>query len=158
MSEFELDNAKETNVETRVRVPAGWNALTSRIPQAAMAVHSEIGPGLLEELYEDALCFDSAERTIAHQRQWTLPIPYKSIVLRRQRCDILVEGLVALGLRSFDKVGERHLAAMVGCMRVLDAPLGLLLNFNQMRRKEGIFRRINPRSSRFSNTSPPAST
>lgn len=158
MSEFELDNAKETNVETRVRVPAERNALTSRILQAAMVVHSELGPGLLEELYEDALCFELAERTIAHQRQWTFPIPYKSIVLRKQRCDILVEGLVVLELESVDKVDERHLAAMVGYMRALDAPLGLLLNFNQMRLKEGIFRRINPRSSRFSNTVPPAST
>lgn len=139
----------EANLAARVRVKPEWNLLTSRILQAAMDVHSELGPGLLESLYEEALCFELTERGIAFQRQLEFPIPYKTIVLRQQRCDVLVDSIVILELKSVDKVDDRHLAAMVGYMRALDAPLGLLLNFHQMRLKDGIYRRLNPRSSKF---------
>lgn len=130
-------------------VPQEWNALTSRIIEAAMEVHTILGPGLLEGVYEDAVCCEFGLRGIRFERQMTFPIIYKGQVLREQRCDLLVERLVVLELKSTEGVDEKHLSTMLGYMRALDAPLGLLLNFNTGHLRDGLHRRINSRSSKF---------
>ena len=130
-------------------VPAEWNALTSRIIEGAMEVHTILGPGLLEGVYEDAVCCEFDLRGIRFERQLSFPVVYKGRVLREQRCDLLVEGLVILELKSTEGVDERYLSTMLGYMRALDIPVGLLLNFNTNHLRDGIHRRINSRSSKF---------
>ena len=118
-----------------------------------MEVHTVLGPGLLEAIYEDALCHELGDRGIRFERQLTFPITYKSRMLREQRCDLVVEQLVVVELKSTNGVDERFLSTMLGYMRGLDVPLGLLLNFNTNHLREGIHRRINSRSSKFSASS-----
>ena len=130
-------------------VPAEWNGMTSRIIEAGMEVHTELGPGLLEGVYEDALCHEFTLRGIGYQQQLSFPITYKGKVLRQQRCDLLVEGLVVVELKSTYGVDEKHLNTMLGYMRGLDVPLGLLLNFHNSHLRDGIHRRVNSRSSQF---------
>ena len=130
-------------------VPAEWNALTSRIIEGAMEVHTILGPGLLEGVYEDAVCCEFDLRGIRYERQLTFPITYKGRVLREQRCDLLVERLVVVELKSTEGVDEKHLSTMLGYMRALDVPIGLLLNFNTSHLRDGLHRRINSRSSKF---------
>jgi GxxExxY protein len=130
-------------------VPQEWNVLTSRVIDAAMEVHTILGPGLLEGVYEDALCYEFGLRNISFERQLTFPIRYKGQPLRDQRCDLLVDGLVVVELKSTDGVDEVYLNTMLGYMRALDVPLGLLLNFNEAHLRDGLHRRVNSRSSRM---------
>jgi len=130
-------------------VPPEWNALTGRIIEAAMEVHTILGPGLLEGVYEDALCYECQERGIRFRRQVTFPIKYKTRMLREQRCDLLVEDLVIVELKSAEGVNECWLSTMLGYMRALDVPLGLLINFNTVHLKDGLHRRVNSRSSKL---------
>ncbi len=123
--------------------------LTSRIIEAAIEVHTILGPGLLEGVYEDALCYEFAERGIRFQQQLSFPIMYKNRVLREQRCDLLVEQLVVVELKSTNGIDEKFLSTMLGYMRGLDAPLGLLLSFHNSHLRDGIHRRVNSRSSKF---------
>ena len=123
-----------------------------------MEVHTILGPGLLEGVYEDALCYELGLREIPFQRQLSFPIRYKGQTLREQRCDLLVAQLVVVELKSTDGVNECYLSTMLGYMRALDVPLGLLLNFNESHLRDGLHRRINSRSSRMPQTPVPASS
>lgn len=139
-------------------VPEAWNALTGRIIGCAMEVHSVLGPGLLESIYEDALCHELEAASIDFQRQLAFAIPYKTRSFQGQRCDLLVGGLVVIEPKSVENVHDRHLATLSGYMRFLDAPLGLLIDFNELHLRDGIYRRINARSTKFPNSPPPPRT
>lgn len=128
-------------------VPDEWNALTRRIIGCAMEVHSHLGPGLLERLYEDALAFELKAAGIRVDRQVEVRIPYKGIVLAGQRLDLVVEGLVVLEIKAVAEVADVHLAQLVSYLRGADLPIGLLLNFHASRLKEGLFRRLNDRAA-----------
>ncbi len=145
-----MSDSTEPNSTGLATVPSEWNMLTSRIIEAAMDVHTILGPGLLEGVYEDALCYEFVERGIGFQQQLRFPIMYKNRVLREQRCDLLVEQLVVVvELKSTNGIEEKFLSTMLGYMRGLDAPLGLLLNFHNSHLRDGIHRRVNSRSSKF---------
>jgi GxxExxY protein len=138
-------------------VPPEWNALTSRIIDAAMEVHTILGPGLLEGMYEDALCYEFELRGMEFRRQHSFKMTYKGHPLRDQRCDLLVKDLVIVELKSTEGVEECYLSTMLGYMRALDVPLGLLLNFNESHLRDGLHRRINSRSSKMPVSPPPSS-
>ncbi len=107
-----------------------------------MEVHSALGPGLLERLYEQALCHELALRRIEHRRQSPVRIEYKGVELGDQVVDLVVGNLVVVELKSVERVHDAHLAQMLSYMRSLNAPLGLLINFNVARLKDGIYRRV----------------
>ena len=73
-------------------IPARWNAVTERVIGLAMEVHSILGPGLAEKLYENALVYELARASIAHQRQVVARVSYKDILLSEQRFDLVVAG------------------------------------------------------------------
>ncbi|TVQ32616.1 MAG: GxxExxY protein [Phycisphaeraceae bacterium] len=127
-------------------LPSAWEALTGNVIGAAMDVHTALGPGLLERLYEDAMAHELGLRGISFQRQLDVVIPYKSIQLRGQRIDLIVENLVVVELKAVDAVADTHLAQLVSFMRASNTPLGLLINFNVASLKNGIYRRINERA------------
>lgn len=107
-----------------------------------MDVHSELGPGLLERLYEQALCHELGLRRIEHRRQAPVRVAYKGIELGDQVVDLVVGDLVVVELKSVERVHDAHLAQMLSYMRSLGVPLGLLINFNVARLKDGIYRRV----------------
>lgn len=128
-------------------VPSEWNDLTHRVIGCAMEVHSTLGPGMIEQVYEHAMMHELSLARLPFRSQPSFRVPYKGTFLPEQRLDLMISDLLVLELKAIEKVPEFHLAKMVGYMRIADAPLGLLINFNVLSLKDGIFRRLNPRST-----------
>lgn len=122
--------------------PAEWNRVTSTIIAAAMEVHSILGPGLLEKLYEEAMVYELTQRGLVVRRQMPIDMRYKGIHLPGQFVDIAVNELVIVELKSLESVPPAHLARLVSYLRSTGFPLGLLINFNVTHLREGIYRRV----------------
>lgn len=149
-----MDQGPKRKVIGYPPVPQRWNAVTRQIIGCAMEVHRLLGPGLLERIYEEALCYELSIARVAFERQMPFRLRYKEIELPEQRLDLLVEGLIVVELKSVERVPEIYLSQMVSYMRSVDAPLGLLLNFNCMLLKDGIYRRVNPAATAFRSSTP----
>lgn len=132
-------------------VPEAWNLLAQSVIGAAIEVHSALGPGLLERIYEDALVVELGIRGIDVQRQVGIRVQYKGVELSEQRLDLIVGAVLVVELKAVEAVPDSMLAQMVSYMRSADKPLGLLINFHGMRLKDAIYRRINPDSTLFAN-------
>lgn len=130
-------------------VPLEWNALTEQILAAAFEVHTQLGPGLREKLYERAMVHELQTRGMTVVQQAPYAVHFKGIDLGCQIIDTVVNDLVVLELKAVEKVTEEHLAQLVGYLRFSGLPLGLVLNFNKAHLRDGIHRRINwpPRST-----------
>ena len=120
------------------------NILTSEIIGAAIEVHKELGPGLLESAYEECLCHELGLRGIKFKRQLSVPVSYKGILLDcGYRLDVLVEDLIVVELKACDGIAHIHRAQLLTYLRLLDKPLGLILNFQVSVLKDGIARIAN---------------
>jgi GxxExxY protein len=116
------------------------SATTGRIIACAIEVHRTLGPGLLESVYEAALCLEMGDAGLRYVCQQPVPIVYKGQVIAQHRLDLLVEDLVVVEVKSaarFDPVFE---AQILTYMRLAEKPLGLLINFNSRLLKDGIKR------------------
>lgn len=133
----------------RVNVPDAWNQITRRVIGCAVLVHGELGTGLLEKLYEEALCYEMASAGLHFERQAARKVRYKDIVLSSQVFDLIVEDLVVVELKVVERLHDVHLAQLLSYMRSADLPLGLIINFNSLRLVDGVHRRINARSHKF---------
>jgi GxxExxY protein len=114
--------------------------LTGRVIACAIEVHRTLGPGLLESVYEAALCLEMGAAGLRYVCQQPVPIVYKGCVLAQHRLDLLVEDVVVVEVKSvsaFDPVFE---AQILTYMRLAAKPLGLLINFNTRLLKNGIKR------------------
>lgn len=117
------------------------NILSGEVIDAAMNVHREIGPGLLESAYETCLCYELNERGVKFSRQVELPVRYKTVELDcGYRMDIVVEELIIIELKSVDMLQPIHSAQMLTYLRLSKLPLGLLINFNVPLLKDGLKR------------------
>jgi GxxExxY protein len=115
--------------------------LTERIIAAAIEVHREIGPGLLESAYEECLCRELTAHGLQFERQRELPIVYKGeVVGGTYRLDLLIEGTVVVELKSVEALAKVHEAQLLTYMRMSGIGTGLLINFNVPVLKEGIKR------------------
>jgi GxxExxY protein len=124
-----------------VAAPIENDLLTERIIGFAIAVHRELGPGLLESAYEECLCYELSENRIAFRRQVPLPVVYKAVRLDcGYRIDVVVEGRVILELKSAERLLPIHDAQVLTYMRLSGLRTGLLLNFNTPVLKDGIRR------------------
>ncbi len=120
------------------------NNLTSDIIGAAIDVHKATGPGLLESVYEECLCYELDLRGIFHERQKPLPVVYKGKELEvGYRLDLVVQRTVVLELKSCEKIEPIHKAQLLTYLRLSGLKLGLLLNFNVAVMKRGIVRLAN---------------
>jgi GxxExxY protein len=118
--------------------------LTEAIIGAAIEVHRELGPGLMESVYEECLCHELSIRGLAFQRQVPLPINYKKVHLDcGYRMDVVVEGGVVLELKSVERILPVHEAQLINYLKLSRIPVGLLMNFNVSALKNGITRRVN---------------
>lgn len=117
--------------------------LTREIIGAAMEVHRELGPGLLESAYEECLCHELSVRGLAFQRQVTLPVNYKNVRLDcGYRLDVVVAEKVVLELKSVEEVTPLHQAQLLTYLRLSGKKVGLLINFNVVLLKDGITRLV----------------
>ena len=117
------------------------NKITEAIIGAAIAVHKELGPGLLESAYEACLAYELAERKLKVERQKGLPVTYHGVQLDcGYRIDLLVEGLVVVELKAVERLEPIHQAQMLSYLRLSGCKVGLLINFNVKVLKNGIRR------------------
>ena len=117
--------------------------LTSQIIGAAIDVHRELGPGLLESAYEACLCFELNLREIPFARQVTLPIVYKSIRVEcGYRADVIVANKIVVEVKAIEKVTDLHKAQLLTYLRIAGIKVGLILNFNTAVLKNGIVRLV----------------
>lgn len=137
-------------------VPAEWNELTRRIIGAAMEVHSRLGPGGLEKMYERALIVELRHCGLTVKQQVAANVTYREQPIGELVIDLVVNDLIVLELKAVEAVADVHLAQLVSYLRHGDYPLGLLINFNVLHLREGVSRRINSRSSRFPSPSAPS--
>src|SRR5688572_21491971 len=118
--------------------------LATRVLDAAFEVHRELGPGLLENSYEMALCYELSRAGIPFERQAEVPVSYKTIKLDcGYRLDVLVAGEIILELKSCEQLIPIHEATLLNYLRLKDLRLGYLINFNVARLKNGIKRVAN---------------
>ena len=120
------------------------NGITGIIVDAAMTVHSELGPGLLESTYEACLVHELNSRNIKSQNQLTLPVIYKQAQIDTgYRIDLLVEGKIIIELKAVEKLLAIHEAQLLTYLKLSNKKIGLLINFNSLRLKHGIKRIAN---------------
>ena len=108
-----------------------------------MEVHTALGPGLLERLYEDALEHELRRSGLAVDRQLPVTIDYKGLAIKGLQLDLVVERLVVVELKVVEKIHDVHKSQLLSYMRAGGFPLGLLINFNTEHLRDGIVRRIN---------------
>lgn len=107
------------------------NEITYEIRGAIYDVYKELGPGLLESVYEEALCFELGQRGLKVERQVQVPIMYKGNVLKTElRLDVLVEDKVIVELKSVEEMKKVFAKQLLTYLRLMDKKIGLLVNFN----------------------------
>ncbi len=114
--------------------------LTEKIIGAAIEVHRELGPGLLESIYEEALCYEFELQGIKYQRQAPADIVYKGKVIKGQKIDLLVEDKVVVEIKSLSKMPEVALAQTLSYLRATNLRRGLIVNFGEKRLIDGVKR------------------
>ncbi len=122
----------------------GEDLLSREIVSAAIEVHRNLGPGLLESVYEECLYREFRERNIARDRQVKLPVRYKGARLDcGYRLDVVVDRLAILELKAVNKLEPICQAQLLTYLRLSGIRLGFLLNFNVLLKKDGIRRVVN---------------
>jgi len=117
--------------------------LTYRIIGLAMQVHRQLGPGLLESVYEKCLCYELTQAAIPFQRQAPLAVHYGDVLLE-SGCvaDIIVDNQVVLELKAVERMLPVHEAQLLTYLRLSECRVGLLINFNTVSLTDGIKRRV----------------
>lgn len=119
------------------------DALSEKIIGAAIQVHRELGPGLLESAYEACLFFELNNQGLAVDRQKALPIVYRDVHLDcGYRIDLLVEGKVIVELKAVEMITPVHKAQLLSYLKLSGCHLGLLINFNVKLLRSGIHRLV----------------
>jgi len=120
------------------------NDVSGQIVDAAMKVHSVLGPGLLEAAYQVCLAHELRQRGLAVRREVRMPVRYDGVVLdAAYRIDLLVEECVVVEVKAVSKILLVHEAQLLSQLKLGDYRLGLLINFNVARLKDGIVRKVN---------------
>jgi GxxExxY protein len=116
---------------------------TEEIIGAAIEVHKVLGPGLLESAYEECLCHELRLRKIPFKRQVPVSVDYKGVKLEcAYRIDVLVAGKIIVELKTVEKLKSVHKAQLLTYMKIMESPVGLLLNFNEKYLKDGLVRTV----------------
>ena len=119
------------------------NEVTAAVIGAAIEVHRELGPGLLESTYEACLLHELIERGFSVERQKRLPVRYRGVRIDcGYRIDLLVEGQVIVELKAVPRVMAVHAAQMLTYLKLSGLHVGLLLNFHTLRMKDGVHRYV----------------
>jgi GxxExxY protein len=127
------------------------NAISEGIIGAAIAVHRELGPGLLESNYEACLAYELAERGHRVDRQVALPVRYCGVRVEcGYRIDLRVDNRVLVELKAVERIGKIHEAQLHTYLRLTDLHLGLLMNFNVLRLTDGLKRIVRDLPEPFS--------
>jgi GxxExxY protein len=116
--------------------------LTDRILACAIEVHRHLGPGLLESIYESALCMEFNAAGLSFKRQIGISLYYKGTLISEHRPDLVVADRVIVEVKSVERFDRIHMAQLLTYLRVTGLRTGLILNFNSAMLKHGIRRVI----------------
>jgi GxxExxY protein len=121
------------------------NGLSKRVLDAAFAVHSELGPGLLESTYQACLLYELRKRGMDVKTEVAVPVIYDhaNLVDVGYRLDMLVEGELVLEIKAVEGIAPMHRAQLLTYLRHSRRRLGLLINFNEPHLRDGICRMVN---------------
>ena len=120
------------------------NQLAMVIVDAAYLIHTKLGPGLFESVYEAVLSHELEKRGLAVERQKSIPIQYNNFIFDEGfRADIVVENSVIIELKSVETIAPVHKKQLLTYLRLTNLKLGLLINFGAALIKRGIFRVVN---------------
>jgi GxxExxY protein len=120
------------------------NEISKIVFECALKVHKNLGPGLLESVYEECLFYELKKSNLIVEKQKALPLIYEEVKLDvGYRIDIIVENKFIIEVKSVESLNEVHLAQVLTYLRLSDCKLGLLINFNVKLLKEGVRRIIN---------------
>ena len=120
------------------------NQITGFIVDAAMKVHTTLGPGLLESVYEKCLKHELSKRGLRVQSQLWPPVMYDGVEMEgAYKMDLLAEGQVIVELKVVEQILEVHKAQLLSYLKLADKRLGLLINFNVVHLRDGIRRLVN---------------
>ncbi len=138
MNHRDTEAQRETQ---RVPIPSAVNETSGVVVDAAFQVHQALGPGLLESVYEQCLQYELADRGLDVKRQVRVPLMYKDLQFDCGfRIDLLVNDQVVVELKAVEVVLPIHLAQLLTYLKITKHRVGLLINFNQTRIKNGIHR------------------
>lgn len=119
-----------------------YNLLSEKIIGCAIEVHKNLGPGLLESIYEKALCYEFKFNGLQFVNQHTIPIFYKKVKLGEHRIDMMIENKIIVEIKAVERIDPVFTAQLLSYLRLTDIKLGLLINFNVPLLKDGISRII----------------
>lgn len=120
------------------------NDITGIIIDTSIQIHREVGPGLLESVYEEILFYELTHRGIKVERQVAIPVVYKDIKLNIGfKADLIVESKVIVEIKSVDELAPVHSKQLLTYLKLANKKVGLLINFNQELLKDGIKRIVN---------------
>lgn len=128
-------------VESGHNVKLELEPLSREVIGAAIAVHRELGPGLLESAYQTCLAFELKSRGLAIEREVALPVTYRGVRLDcGYRIDLVIERQIIVEIKSVESLQRIHEAQMLTYLRLAKLPVGLLINFHVPVLKDGIKR------------------
>lgn len=117
--------------------------IARKIVDAAYCVHKELGPGLLEKVYEVCFCHELTKKNLSYRRQVEVPIVYDGITLDEGlRLDVLIDNLIICELKAVDEMNPVYEAQILSHLKLTGKRLGFLINFNVKYVKDGIKRVI----------------
>jgi GxxExxY protein len=120
------------------------NEIATAVVDAAFKIHTTLGPGLLESVYEAVLAFELQRRGLQVARQVGLPVNYEGVKLELGfRIDLIVNNKLIIEVKSIESLAPVHKKQLLTYLRLTDLRLGLLINFNVERIKDGIQRVVN---------------
>jgi GxxExxY protein len=120
------------------------DGITDQIIGAAIEVHRETGPGLLESVYEECLCYELTQLHLSFKRQVPLPVAYKGVKLDcGYKMDLVIEDAIIVELKSVEQLLPVHSAQLLTYLRLSGKHVGLLLNFNEAVLRRGLKRMVN---------------
>ena len=139
-------------------LPESLNWLSERVIGCAIEVHRTLGGGLLESVYEAAMCHELTLQGIPFACQAGFVGAYKGQPMPPLRIDLLVDNCLIIELKAVQKVEDAHLAQLVSYLVLAHKPVGLLINFSAPTILKGLHRRINSKALLHSSTNPPSAS
>ncbi len=140
MNHRDTEAQRETQ---RVPIPDAVNETSGFVVDAAFQVHQTLGPGLLESVYEECLRYELTDRGFVVKQQLQVPLMYKGLQFDCGfRIDLLVNNQVVVEIKAVEVVLPIHLAQILTYLKITEHRVGLLINFNQTKIKNGIHRLV----------------
>lgn len=128
----------------KIIIPPEVERLATLAVDASFAVHTELGPGLLESAYQACFAHELSLRGVAYQKELPVPLNYKGIRIEAGfRADVVIDQKLLIEFKAVEQVLPVHKAQVITYLKLMRLPLGLLINFNEVLIKHGIQRVLN---------------